>query len=273
MKTAYHAAVELLESKQDFAVARILDTTGSAPRHGGAWMLVTRGGNFFGTVGGGLVEHEVEKELKKALETKTSKTVEFKLNASVKDGLDMNCGGNATVQIDYVAPGDKGDFLEQFRPTCKAVIFGGGHVGCALEPVLRHIGFQTTVADDRAEFITRERFPGAGRLVLLDGYTDPYREIETDEDTYIIIVTRGHRGDYDVLKASLNKPYRYLGMIGSRTKVAIAMQKLEQEGFTKEQIDSVHSPIGLRELGAATPEEISISIAAEIIAVKAGKRK
>ena len=270
MKTAYHAALELIEAKESFVVASVVDTEGSTPRKSGAWMIARKNGEFYGTVGGGRLEHEVEKLMPGVFETKKAHTYAFKLNQNAKDGLDMACGGDATVLIEYVDALNPGDFLEAYKTVNKAVIFGCGHVGTALEPVLRHIGFSVTMVDDRPEYANTERFPQAAKVVVLESFENPLEGVEIDEDTYVVIMTRGHAGDYNVIRNVLGRDFKYLGMIGSRSKVAQTMKRLAEEGFTQEQIDRAHSPIGLK-IGAETPEEIAISVAAEIIAVKAGK--
>ncbi|MBQ8975366.1 MAG: XdhC family protein, partial [Oscillospiraceae bacterium] len=202
MKTAYHAALELIEAKENFAVAKVVGTVGSTPRKSGAWMVCRTNGEFFGTVGGGLLEHEVQKASSQVLASGKGQTFEFRLNRNAEGGLDMTCGGDATVQIDYIDAAHPENFLEEFRDVSRAVIFGCGHVGYALEPVLRHIGFQVTMADDRAEFANARRFPNAQRVVL-SSFEDPYADIDIDADTYVIIATRGHAGDYSVLKNTL----------------------------------------------------------------------
>ena len=142
-------------------------------------------------------------------------------------------------------------------------------LGLAVEPVLRYVGFETVVCDDRPEYANRERFPLAREVRVIRDYAAAFDGMETDENSYIIIVTRGHMGDYEVLKAALQQPNAYIGMIGSRKKVAATMKQLREEGIPQEKLDAVHSPIGLN-IGAETPEEIAVSICAELIAVRAG---
>ena len=143
------------------------------------------------------------------------------------------------------------------------------HVALALEPVLRHIGFSTVVLDDRKEYANSERYPYAD-VKVLDSFTHSFDDITTDENSYIIIVTRGHMGDYDVLRDALKQKRAYIGMIGSRKKNAILYEKLtNDDGYTDEEIAKVYSPIG-EPIYAETPEEISISIAAELIKVRTG---
>ena len=142
----------------------------------------------------------------------------------------------------------------------------------ALEPVLRHVDFKTVIIDDREEYANKERFPKAERTIAEPDFDHAFDHIETDEDSYIIIVTRGHRGDLQVLREALKRPFAYLGMIGSRRKNRLLYDELLKEGVSQELIDRVHAPIGL-DIGSETPEEIAISIVAEIIKERAGKKQ
>ncbi len=230
-------------------------------------------GTTVGTVGGGLLEAETEKLCRKTLETgEKSRIYSFTLDEKQKGALDMGCGGDADVQIQYINAPDPGDFIDEFRLSDTAYIFGGGHVAYALEPVLRHVDFRTVVIDDREEYANGERYPEAAETIAVSDFDHAFDNIETDEDSYIIIVTRGHRGDLQVLREALKRPFAYLGMIGSRRKNGLLYEQLLKEGVTQEQIDEIHSPIGL-DIGAETPEEIAVSIVAEIIQERSENRK
>lgn len=157
-------------------------------------------------------------------------------------------------------------FVEDYRKNPRLVIFGGGHVSQPTAHLGKMLGFHVTIMDDREDFVTRERFSEADQLVYgdfkeLDKYITPY------ENAYYVILTRGHIGDADCLRRLLHRPYEYLGMIGSKNKVRITRENLLKEGYTKEQLDEVHAPIGIP-LGGQLPEEIAVSIMAEIIKVK-----
>ncbi|HZK01397.1 MAG TPA: XdhC/CoxI family protein [Anaerovoracaceae bacterium] len=260
---------DLIKKGEDFVIAKVVDTSGSTPRKKGAWLLMKEDGTRYGTVGGGLLEAEVEKRALATFSTKESKVHHFGLKPEEQHGLDMRCGGDADVLIEYVDAKKPEAFIEEFDDDTTALIFGAGHVGKALEPVLRYVGFSTIVIDDRAEYANRERFPKAGGIKVIKSFEDAYEDIKTDENTYIVIMTRGHSYDYTVLKQSIRKESAYLGMIGSKYKVADTMKKLDEDGFSKEELDRVYSPIGLS-IFAETPEEIAVSIAAELIKVRAG---
>ena len=267
---SYYAR-DLIELGEDFVIAKVVDTKGSTPRKKGAVMLMKKDGSTIGTVGGGLLEAETEKLCRKTFETKEKSHIyDFILDEKQKGALDMGCGGDASVQIEYIEAANLGDFVKEFKLLSTAYIFGGGHVAYALEPVLRHVDFRTIVIDDREEYANSERYPHAERTIAVDDFDNAFDEIETDEDSYIIIVTRGHRGDLKVLRQALKHPAAYIGMIGSRRKNKLLYDQLLEEGVTQEQIDWIHAPIGIS-IGSETPEEIGVSIAAELISVRAAK--
>ena len=266
-------ARDLIEQGEDFVVAKVVETAGSTPRKKGAVLMMKKDGTMVGTVGGGLLEAETEKLCRKTFETREkSRIYNFVLDEKQKGALDMGCGGDASVQIDYIDAENPGDFIREFKLTSTAYIFGGGHVAYALEPVLRHVDFKTVVIDDREEYANAERYPHSEATVVVDSFDNAFDDIDTDEDSYIIIVTRGHRGDLQVLRQALTKPHAYLGMIGSRRKNRILYDALLEEGFKEEDFREIYSPIGL-DIGSETPEEIAISIVAEIIRVRSGLNK
>lgn len=263
-------AKDLLEEGKSFVLARILETDGSAPRKEGAWMIMTEEFEFMGTVGGGKIEAVTQEYCREHMKMKgPAKEYHFKLNTKDEDALDMGCGGTAKVSVEYISDTNPGDFLGELWEAPIAYIFGGGHVGLALEPVLRHIDFKTVVIDDREEYANKERFPES-QVHVVPEFENCFKSLNMVDDAYIIIVTRGHRGDYTVLKQALKKKRDYLGMIGSRKKNAMLFAQLKaEEKFSQEEIDKVYAPIG-EPIYAETPEEIAISIAAEIIRVRTG---
>ena len=269
-KIIYHART-FLENGQDFVIAKIINTEGHTPRKEGAWMMATADGEFIGTIGGGKIEAITQEHCMEAFETKVpSKTYHYKLDTEGKDAIDMGCGGDADVLVEYIDAQHPERFVEEYDSPTTAYIYGAGHVSLALEPILRSVDFHTVVIDDREEYANRERFPEADDVIVLDSFKDSFKDIKTDEDSYIIIVTRGHMGDYDVLKDAIKQPRAYLGMIGSTRKNELLYQKLrDEEGVTDEEIYNVHAPIGL-EIHSETPEEIAISIVAEMINSRAG---
>ena len=275
-----YIARKYIEEGYDFVVAKVVGTEGSAPRHSGAVMLMRDGGHTVGTVGGGLLEAETEKLCREMLQTKEPHKIHhFILDEKQKDkgALEMGCGGNATIELEYISAANPGNFVEEFKQRSKAYIFGGGHVAKALEPVLRHVDFETFIIDDRAEYANAERFPEAAATIVCSDFDHCFEELEKtegiqlDEESYFIIVTRGHRGDLSVLRQALNRPFAYLGMIGSKRKNGLLYDQLRQEGVSEEALKQVHAPIGLS-IGSETPEEIGVSIVAEIIQVRSERK-
>lgn len=157
-------------------------------------------------------------------------------------------------------------FVEIYQKNPHLVILGGGHVSCPVARIGKMLGFHVTVMDDREEFLTKERFPDAD--VRVKGSFEEFsKKIPAYENAYYVVVTRGHKGDAVCSRQILNRPYTYFGMIGSKTKVKLTREQLLSEGFAEKQIETIHAPIGLP-IGGETPEEIAVSIMAEIIQVK-----
>jgi xanthine dehydrogenase accessory factor len=153
-----------------------------------------------------------------------------------------------------------------------AYIFGAGHCGEKLAPLLSTVGFYTAIVDDRAEFANAIRFPSADRIVVPASFEGIVGQLPIDEDSYVVIVTRGHMHDREVLKQALSTDAAYVGMIGSKKKVAETFRALEEDGVPSEVISRVFAPIGLS-IGAETPEEIAVSITAQLIQVRAARRQ
>ena len=151
-------------------------------------------------------------------------------------------------------------------------IFGAGHVSQQLAPLATLVGFSTVVLDDRQEFANRERFPKAAEVIVLDSFERALEGLEINADSYLVLVTRGHAHDHTVLRLALSTKAGYIGMIGSRRKRDAVYATLAKEGFTQQDFDRVFSPIGLA-IGAETPEEIAVSIVAELIQVRAEKNQ
>ena len=171
------------------------------------------------------------------------------------------------------APGQGGfDLIEPLAPLPRLVIAGAGHIGQAVSRLAGPLGFEVTVIDDRAEFASRERFPDADRFVI-DKPGNALRGLPAGGDTYIIIVTRGHRDDADALRACIRSEAAYIGMIGSRSKVSLVRERFLSEGWASAaEFDRVHTPIGLP-IGSRTVEEIAVSIAAELVQVRSRLRE
>ena len=170
--------------------------------------------------------------------------------------------------LDGHTAGDRpGIYVQPVGLPGTAYVFGAGHCGKSLVPLLSMVGFRTVIVDDRADFANPERFPDADSIVVPASFHDALATLPIDGQSYLVIMTRGHMFDKEVLAQSLRTSAFYIGMIGSKKKVAQTFEALRREGFSEENLARVRSPIGLF-IGAETPEEIAVSIAAEIIKVK-----
>jgi len=254
MTDIYQEIVKIKEEGQEAALVTIVSTSGSTPREEGAKMLVKPDGAIVGTIGGGTLEAQVIEEAIKVIKQGKPKHLHMSLTAKEAEEAGMICGGDLEV------------FIEPILTTPTLFIFGGGHISLPLAKTAKLLGFKIAVIDDRAEFANTERFPEA-EMVLADDFTKAFSKLKIDKTSYIVIVTRGHQHDELVLDMALGTPAKYIGMIGSKTKVKATYSHLLAKGVPKEKLDSVHSPIGL-EIGAQTPEEIAVSILAEIVKVK-----
>jgi len=211
--------------------------------------------SILGPIGGGGVEAEVWAAAKDVLKAEAPRKMIFNLNNEASYDNGLICGGTLEV------------FVEPILPQPVLYIFGGGHVSMAVANAAHTAGFAIGVIDDREQFANRERFPMAREIYT--SYEDAFAKVQPNPCTYIVIVTRGHRDDMRVLAWAVKTDARYLGMIGSKRKVLSVYQALEREGFAPELFDRVHAPVGI-DIGALTPEEIAISITAELIAIRRG---
>ena len=252
----YEEIVRLRKDGRRGAVATIVNVRGSIPSFKTAKMLVRDDGSIVGTIGGGCVEAEVWQAAREVMELERPRTLTFDLNQDPKYDTGLVCGG--TLEI----------FVEPVLPPADLYIFGAGHVAASLYKVARIAGFDITVVDDREPYANRERFPEA-QQVIADDFEKAAAQLAPSESSYIVIVTRGHRDDMRVLGWAVGTEAHYIGMIGSKRKVLSVYQALEREGIAPERFENVHAPVGL-EIGALTPEEIAISITAELIAVRRG---
>jgi xanthine dehydrogenase accessory factor len=241
----------LTHQNETFALAMIIESRGSTPRHVGK-MIVYRDGTIEGTIGGGLVEHYVIEESVNAIQKGQSKIVEYKLNKHAKDGIQMNCGG--TIRV----------FIEVYTSRPELVLAGAGHLAQALAKLADMLEYPYCMVDDRADYCTKERFPNATNLYVNDDIGEAMLKVNLNENSYVAVVTKDR--DDLVLKTALQFPCAYVGMVASKRKVINIIEKLKSEGVTEEQLEQIHSPIGL-DIGSETTEEIAISIIGEIIKV------
>jgi len=345
MLSIWQAALDEHAKAQDFVLATILSVRGSSPRHVGTRFLVRGNGETVGTIGGGLFESQVREFALAAIRERMSHRRLFSFTGPDAQALEMICGGEAEVLLEFVDVSDpatkerfellermaknrtpgyaltsvempvggsqarpirhlvldlngdrvggfEGDheaikampetrllkpaqflklpgsqhavFLEWLHATGTAYIFGAGHVGLCVAHLAAYVDFKVVVIDDRAELASPERVPEADRIVVLDSFSNAMADLGVNEDSYIVIVTRGHAHDKSVLSQALKTNAGYIGMIGSRRKTNLILEALLAEGYDRTDLQRVHAPIGLP-IGGETPEEIAVSIIAEML--------
>lgn len=308
MKQVVKNILEVWQSNEASVLVSIINKSGSTPRGVGTLMLVGKDGLITGTVGGGQVEKDAIDMAINCLATRKSFSTKFELNLQ-DTTLNMVCGGSLYLYFLYM---DKSLFYDEvvtinnkidseengfmvldtienkliFSAEAQAsegkvsiplpvpdrvIIFGAGHVAQALIPVLNSVGFACTVMDNREGFATKENLPGAKEVIYGDyEHLEDYIDIKPTD--YIVIMTHGHSHDYVVLEKLLRTKQAYIGVMGSKRKKAFVNEKLKLAGIPEDRIDSVHAPIGIP-IGSVTPEEVAISIAAELIKTRFDRRK
>jgi len=250
----YEEVVRIRRSGQKCAIATIVQVNGSIPSYESAKLLVREDGSMVGTIGGGCVEAEVWNVAREVMESEKPRHLTFNLGQDAAYDNGLICGGQLNV------------FVEPVLPQPFAYIFGAGHISKSLSKIAVAAGFATVIVDNRDAFANRDRFPEADQ-VYAEEYEDLFPKLSVNESSYIIIVTRGHRDDMRVLRWAVGTPARYVAMVGSKRKTINVVKELEKEGIPRSAFDRIHAPMGL-EIGAVTPEEIAISVVAEMIAVR-----
>jgi xanthine dehydrogenase accessory factor len=346
-----HKTIEQLHSSlkqgKPLVMATILSKKGSAPRSAGTRMIVHEDGSINGTIGGGWVEARVQKLAVDFFKNKKGASLqEFTLDSIAYADMDMVCGGNVTLLIEYLeatadnieifakllemlyesrdsfmisrlgsannddaielqrciisdreqtgafqlnekpvdtlskqvrlmrSPGlieiEEGRFfVEPAQSNGTLYVLGGGHLGMETAKLAQAAGFKIIVMDDRYQFANAERFPMA-KTHIIDNFTNCFKQFAIGKESYIVIMTRGHIYDRDILEQALKTDAAYIGMIGSRSKKKVIYDHLLKQGVSQERLDQVYAPIGLS-IGAQTPEEIAVSIIAELIQVRAAQ--
>lgn len=249
MQEIWRALLAAGEAGELVALATVVGVEGSAPRAPGARMLVWPDGRTLGTVGGGNFEHRVIQAAEEVFRTLRPRRFAVHLTRD----LGMCCGGAMDVYIEPVGPVER------------LVVYGAGHVAHAFVPIAAAMGFHVTVVDERDELNTAERFPDAIRVV--GPPRDHARGLEVDERTWIFVTTHDHALDQDLLELLVARPWAWLGLIGSRSKVAKFFVRLRQAGVPEALFSRVNAPVGL-DLGAETPAEIAVAVAAELVKVR-----
>jgi xanthine dehydrogenase accessory factor len=254
VKDVFEAALRAEERGEPAALVTVVATEGSTPQKAGAKMVVYADGRIVGTIGGGCVEAEMTWRARHVIETRRVEMASYDLTPDQAGEDGLVCGGRMQV------------FIEPIQGTPTLCIFGAGHVAQPLARMARAVGFRVEVADDRVKFANRERFPEAD-LVLVDSFPEAAARMTLGRNSYAVVVTRGHKGDAEALQAALAADTRFVGLLGSRPKMVHVFTELEDRGVTPAALARVHCPLGI-EIGAQTPEEIAVSILAEMIAVR-----
>ena len=253
----FAAVADALERGEPAALVTIVATHGSTPQRVGAKMLVFGDGRIVGTIGGGCYENDAFWKAREAITARQPQLVHYELSDDFAQETGLICGGQMDV------------YIEPIEPSPELYVIGAGHVGFHLARLAQEVGFRVHVVDDREKFANRERFPATTEVVTEDIPAWLARANLTPH-AFVVIVTRGHTNDLEALRALAPRELRYLGLIGSRAKVARIYDALTADGMAAEHLTRVHAPIGL-DIGAVTPQEIAVSILAELIAVKHGK--
>ena len=247
---------EALARGEGVALVTIVRAQGSTPQRVGARMLVFEDGRTLGTIGGGCYEQDAFGKARLALQTGRSTLAQYDLNDDFAEEQGLICGGQMDVFIDPIVP------------TPRVCIVGAGHVGYHTAQLAANVGFRVVVVDDRASFADPARFPTAERVDVAD-IPEWLRTADIGSRDYLVIVTRGHREDLDALRAAIARDTAYVGLIGSKAKIARLYARLGTE-VEPARLARIHAPIGL-DLGAVSPEEIAVSIVAELIAHRRGR--
>jgi len=253
MQSIFNALSELEKNGESAALCTVINSEGSTPRHTGSKMLVYPDGKFIGTVGGGELESRVIAAALESLKSGEAQTLSYSM-VDPNRGDPGVCGG--TVEV----------FVEPIHPPAILVVIGGGHVGRAVVHLAKWLGFRVVVNDDREEFCNPEAVPGADAYYPVPMAELP-KKLNVNRQTYLVVTSRGSPIDAKGLPPLLGSEAAYIGVIGSKRRWMTTVKALKEQGLSEDLISKVHSPIGL-ELNAETPEEIAVSIMAEILMLK-----
>ncbi len=251
----YAELARLSSEGRAFVLATVISSAGSTPQKPGSKMIVLGDGSLLGTIGGGAVEQQVIDAARALFASPESSRL---LETHLTHDLGMCCGGRMTV------------FLEKHDAASRLWVFGAGHVARELAHLAHHVGFWVTVVDERPTWASRERFPEVELVVRHPA--EVAKELPGGPDCYFCITTHDHPLDQACVEALLRKPSAYLGVIGSRRKAERFKMRLAAAGFTETELEKMKSPMGVP-ISALTPQEIAVSIVAELVSVRRAGRK
>jgi xanthine dehydrogenase accessory factor len=254
MLDVYQEIVSIMKKGERAAIASIVSTSGSTPRKVGAKMVIKENGNCVGTIGGGGIELDViTNQAPAVIKSGKSQLLHYDL-AGKGEKAAMVCGGKMDVLVEPILPSET------------LFLFGAGHIAESTAKIAGMLGFNIVVIDPRPDYNNNERFPDVDNFIV-DEYESAFTKLNIGPDSYIVIYTTGHVSDAECLHFAVKTDAKYIGMIGSKKKVIDVKERLLNKKVSPKKLDEVHAPIGI-DIGAETPEEIAISILAEIIRVK-----
>jgi len=252
MEQILYKALQAAEQGRKYAFATIVEATlKGTPRKTGSKMIVFEDGSSWGTIGGGRNEKAAIAECLKSIHSQKPNTVTY--NYFGREGESV-CGGQMKV------------FIEPFAPQKHLVICGAGHIALPLSVVGKMLGFAVTVIDNRKEFANKKRFPHADAIIV-GPHAQELSKIEINPNTYVAIVTQGNEFDFECLKAVITSDAGYIGVISSKPKRVKFFGRLKEQKVAEKYLKRVHIPMGI-DIGSQTPEEIAVSIGAQMVAVK-----
>lgn len=244
-------AVEAAKGGRRYAFATVVDSTlKGTPRKSGAKMIVFEDGSAYGSIGGGRNEKAAQAQCLKAIKSGKPRFISYNYFGNKGESI---CGGQIKV------------FIEPFVGFKTLVICGAGHIGLPLSLIGKMLGFTVTVLDQRKEFASKKRFPHADRIVV-GRYAPCLRKLAADVNTFVMVVTPGNEYDFECLKAVISKDFGYIGVISSKAKRIKFLNRLKAAGVSQKCLNRVRIPAGI-DIGAQTPEEIAVSIAAELVKI------
>ena len=253
----YEEIARLRREGKRAALATIIQVRGSVPSFETAKILIREDGSTVGTVGGGCVENDVWKAARQVMFEERPRRLLFDLTDSSNLEAGLICGGKVEI------------FIEPILATPTAFIFGAGHISKSISRIATLAGFNTVIIDNRPQYANAERFPEAVEIHS-SSFEEAFDRIKANEFSYLVIVTRGHLEDQNVLRWAVQTQARYIGMIGSQFKKKAIFKNLMEEGIAEAQLSRVCSPMGI-EIHAILPEEIAVSVVAQMIAVRRAK--
>jgi xanthine dehydrogenase accessory factor len=256
VREVFEAALRAEQEGDAAALVTVVSTEGSTPQKAGAKMVVYADGHIVGTIGGGCVEAEMTWRARQVIDSRRAQLASYDLTPDQAGEDGLVCGGRMEV------------FIEPIESTPTLCLFGAGHVAQPLARLAKGVGFRVEVVDDRVKFANRDRFPEAD-VVLVDDFAAAAQKMTLGRNTYAVVVTRGHGGDTDALAAVVGKGLRFVGLLGSKPKLIHVVTALEERGVPPAALAEIRCPLGV-EVGAVSPEEIAVSILAEMIAVRRG---